>query len=134
MMTILIIDDDPLMRELWTRRLQEILPCEIMIAEDGAEGYELVKTTKPNLIICDFSMPTMNGFEFWETLRTKLQNQSSYFILSTSHIAPNGIILKYNSEIGMIKADTRAWALGKDIPSRKRVEAMLAVVNSGNHE
>lgn len=133
MMTILIIDDDPTMRELWVTRLNAILPCEIISAEDGAKALEIAKIVTPNLIISDFSMSTMSGFEFWKALRTELQNQSSYFILNTSHVSSNGSIVEYNSKIDMIKTDTRAWVVGKDIPSRKRIEAMLAVVNSRNH-
>lgn len=35
---------------------------EVIIAKDGIEGLKILKTTKPDLILCDIMMPRMNGY------------------------------------------------------------------------
>lgn len=64
---ILVIDDDPLMRELY-REILTGAGHEVVIAENGAQG--LVRTDrKLDLIVVDLMMPNMNGYEFVNQLR-----------------------------------------------------------------
>ena len=65
---ILVVDDDPNMRELLALHLQNA-GYEVQTAEDGiAAGYEVL-SKKPDLIICDIQMPHLGGFEFVGALR-----------------------------------------------------------------
>jgi chemotaxis family two-component system sensor histidine kinase/response regulator PixL len=66
--TILVVDDDPNMRELLALHLQNA-GYEVRTAEDGiVAGYEVL-SKKPDLIICDIQMPHLGGFEFVGALR-----------------------------------------------------------------
>ena len=68
MASILIVDDRESNRELLTT----LLGCEnhsTAEARDGAEGLERARTLKPDLIITDILMPTMDGYEFIRRLR-----------------------------------------------------------------
>jgi DNA-binding response OmpR family regulator len=66
--TILIVDDDPNMRELLALHLSNA-GYKVQMAEDGiAAGYRVL-SQKPDLIICDIHMPHLNGFEFVAGLR-----------------------------------------------------------------
>jgi len=47
---------------------------EVITAYDGKEGIEKTKSEKPDLIILDIRMPSMNGYEFMRTLRSELVN------------------------------------------------------------
>jgi CheY-like chemotaxis protein len=62
--TVLIVEDDPLIRET----LDEILTEEgyrTVSARDGVEALARLRAAEPpNLIILDLMMPVMNGWEF----------------------------------------------------------------------
>lgn len=59
---ILLIEDDPALRKL----LKEALPESIFVidtAETGREGLDTVVKRKPDLILLDWNLPDLNGFE-----------------------------------------------------------------------
>ena len=66
MRTILIVEDDPYIRE----SLQELLCTEgfdVLISTDGAEALALFQAgTRPQLVLLDLMMPKMDGFAFRE--------------------------------------------------------------------
>ena len=68
MTTILIIDDEPGVRDL----LQDALGnagYHVECATNGADGLDQLRRRTADLCIVDINMPTMNGFEFLEKLR-----------------------------------------------------------------
>lgn len=68
---VLIIDDDPEIRTLYYRLVNEALPgFNILTAEDGMSGLKIITETIPGLIILDLVMPKMDGFTFLEKVRT----------------------------------------------------------------
>jgi len=82
-MKVLIVDDEEHVREgielsiEWAAyNIQDIL-----MAEDGWEAIELVRREVPELIICDMSMPRMDGPSFLELLRNEGWN-SKVIVLS----------------------------------------------------
>jgi two-component system alkaline phosphatase synthesis response regulator PhoP len=59
---ILLVEDDPALRKL----LKEALPESIFvidIAETGREGLDMIVKRKPDLILLDWNLPDLNGFE-----------------------------------------------------------------------
>jgi len=85
---ILIIDDEPTMRALLMETLEELEDkgVEILIAEDGEEGVEIVRTEKPDFIILDVSMPGMNGFEVCDIVKNKLGMKDVYVLMLTASV------------------------------------------------
>jgi CheY-like chemotaxis protein len=85
---ILIIDDEPTMRELLMETLEELEDkgVEILIAEDGEEGVEIVRTEKPDFIILDVTMPGMNGFEVCDIVKNKLGMKDVYVLMLTASV------------------------------------------------
>lgn len=66
---ILIVDDSKTIR----MQIREMLPkggVEVLEANDGVEGLERISQMHPNLVLLDFFMPRMNG---WEVIQ-KIQN------------------------------------------------------------
>ena len=55
----LIVDDNPLIRDLMVRGLESI--CDITVATDGADALLQAIDDPPDLIITDFKMPGLNG-------------------------------------------------------------------------
>jgi CheY-like chemotaxis protein/PAS domain-containing protein len=80
MATILIVDDDPHTRQLYESLLTPF-GHQVLQAADGRDGLQLAQEQKPDLIISDILMPTMNGYEFVTNLRKQpgLQNTAVVF-------------------------------------------------------
>ncbi len=58
---ILVVDDDPDARET-VRFILETDGYEVIEAEDGQMGVEMVRSLKPDLVIMDMMMPRKDGF------------------------------------------------------------------------
>jgi CheY-like chemotaxis protein len=65
---ILVVDDDPNMRELLALHLRNA-GYAVETAEDGIAAGYAVLCQHPDLIICDIYMPHLDGFEFIAALR-----------------------------------------------------------------
>jgi DNA-binding NtrC family response regulator len=59
---ILVVDDDPDIREVLKDRL-ESLGCQVLVAASGAEGLELLEKQNPQVVLLDIEMPAMSGLE-----------------------------------------------------------------------
>lgn len=69
MRTILIIEDEPNIRELVSYNLRAggFLPLE---AEEGISGMEMAENQKPDLILLDIMLPGKDGYEICKELRS----------------------------------------------------------------
>lgn len=65
---ILLVEDDPDMREILSMVLQKEM-YEVILAQNGREGLELLFSARPSLILCDLMMPQMDGREFLKRIR-----------------------------------------------------------------
>jgi CheY-like chemotaxis protein len=65
---ILVVDDDPDVRELLRRHLQGA-GYRVIMAEDAVSAGHAVVEHAPDLIIADYKMPYMNGPDFISALR-----------------------------------------------------------------
>ena len=60
---VMIVDDEPDLRAIVRLTLKSI-GLEVLEAENGRRGLELLRQARPDLIILDIMMPEMNGVEF----------------------------------------------------------------------
>jgi CheY-like chemotaxis protein len=61
---VLVVDDDPDVRELMSQLL-EMEGCRVQSAADGREALALLRRgPRPDAILLDLRMPGMNGWEF----------------------------------------------------------------------
>lgn len=77
---ILVIDDSKVIR----MRVKDMLPegnFEIIEAKDGLEGFNLIKTQNPNLIMLDFLLPKMSGWEVYQEIQKQQQFRSIPLVL-----------------------------------------------------
>lgn len=63
MALILVVDDDPVFRELLSAAVRE-MGHEVLSAADGAAGLDSARAYPPHVIITDIIMPGMDGVEF----------------------------------------------------------------------
>ena len=69
MIRIIIIDDEPLARNIVKEYLQTLEGVDI-VAEcvDGFEGLKAIQQYEPDLVFLDIQMPKINGFEMLELM------------------------------------------------------------------
>ncbi|MCE5311874.1 MAG: response regulator [Nitrospiraceae bacterium] len=65
---VVVIDDSPIARRLAMATLSEE-GYKVYTAEDGEEGYKLAEEVLPNVVLVDFIMPRMNGYQFCKMMR-----------------------------------------------------------------
>ena len=85
MAKILIIDDDPAMRKLVTV-LMRSLSHEIIEAVDGITGISLAISKTPDLIICDYHMPGVNGLDALISIRKESILKNTPVIITSTGI------------------------------------------------
>lgn len=57
-------------------RVKDMLPAnnfEVLEAKDGLEGYNLIRSENPNLIMLDFLLPKMSGWEVYQEIQKEHQ-------------------------------------------------------------
>jgi two-component system, NtrC family, response regulator HydG len=79
---VLIVDDEPAIREVLEMILQE-WGYEVRLAADGAEAKQLVESYDPEIVISDVVMPQLSGLDLLRCL--KAGNPSRPVILITAH-------------------------------------------------
>ncbi len=80
---ILDIDDSPTVQRL----IEMILASQgykVVLASDGEEGIAMARSERPALILVDFVMPKMNGFQVCKTLKEDPEFKDTPIILVTS--------------------------------------------------
>jgi CheY-like chemotaxis protein len=79
---LLLADDNPLIRDLVSRGLDPF--CEVMICSDGADALLRVIDDLPDVILCDFKMPGLDGRQLFEKLRGREATRHIPFLFMAS--------------------------------------------------
>lgn len=77
---ILVIDDSRVIR----LRVKEMLPpgnFEVLEAKDGLEGLNLIREERPNLIMLDFLLPKLSGWEVFQQIQQNTDLQKIPLVL-----------------------------------------------------
>lgn len=85
--TILTIDDSKAVRDMVACTLGPE-GYAVIGAEDGAAGLAKLKSHRPQLVITDLNMPTMNGIEFIKAARSDPSGQGVPIVMLTTETAP----------------------------------------------
>jgi len=80
---ILVVEDEADLRANVTRFLRAE-GYEVLIAENGAAGVEIALDRMPDLIVCDITMPEMDGFGVLFSLRENVTTSKIPFIFLTA--------------------------------------------------
>ncbi len=73
--TIVIIDDNPHDSRLLRRLLLRYKNYRIFEAHNGPDGLDLVRQRLPDLVVCDLTIPGMDGFTIIEKLKADPRTQ-----------------------------------------------------------
>jgi two-component system phosphate regulon response regulator PhoB len=85
MKKILIVDDQPTVRELVSVTL-EIGPYQILTAENGDQALDIARREKPDLMLLDVQMPggKLDGLEVCRALKHSADTSGIYIIMLTA--------------------------------------------------
>ncbi len=83
---ILIVDDDPIIRNLLVQILEpfEERGVELLTAENGMTAIETVKKERPELVFLDVMMPKMNGFEVCSAIKRDDEMKNAHVVMLTA--------------------------------------------------
>lgn len=102
--TVLLVDDDPDSRAIY-RILLDRAGYDVLEAEDGGDAFLLARSETPDLIVMNLSMPTINGFDATEMLKSDSETAPIPVLILTGHNTP--------------AIDDLAWKAGCDDLLRK---------------
>jgi len=133
-MKILIADDEQHVREGIELSIspEKFGITDILMAENGLEALELIKSNKPGVVFCDMKMPIMNGVELLQQIRelnlnTQVIVISGYsdFEYTKAAIKANGVdyILKPFHRRELEEALKKAVDAWNELESMKQSEA-----------
>jgi two-component system cell cycle response regulator DivK len=83
MKRILVIEDVEFNRDLIVQLLEE--EYEILTATDGAEGIDVARRERPDLILMDLSLPVMDGWEATRQIKTDKEIRNIPIIALSAH-------------------------------------------------
>lgn len=95
--TVLVVDDEAGVRDLLSDALS-FAGYDTEVASHGREALEIWRHHRPDLCVVDINMPTMDGFEFLETLRKS--DLTTPVLLLSARDAPEDIArgLRYGAD------------------------------------
>lgn len=106
MTKIVIVEDDQAISQMYRIKF-ETEGYDVETAENGKVGLDVIKRTKPAIVLLDVMMPEMNGDEVLEKLRASDWGKDVKVIVLTNmgeqELSPK--IREHNVEAVILKAD-----------------------------
>lgn len=123
-MKILVVDDDLHMVHAISYKLRQ-QDYEVFTAHNGRDGFDLACQCKPDLVVTDFQMPVMSGFEMAVLLGSSPESSELPVIMLTArgHKIPPAEMAKTN-----IKA-----LMAKPFSSRELIHKIAEYLDTDRH-
>ncbi|MDX9820597.1 MAG: response regulator [Syntrophales bacterium] len=91
-MKILIVDDFATMRKVIRNLLKQVGYENILEAEDGVSALRVLKAQKVDLVISDWNMPNMTGFELLKAVRADADLGKTPFLMVTAEALQDNVV------------------------------------------
>ncbi len=131
-MSILYVEDDKLIREVFSRILKKYTQT-LFVAENGLNGLNIYEQFEPDIIITDIEMPIMNGLEMSAKIResdndipiilTTAYNDEKIF-LEAIDIGVDKFLIK---PIEMPKLQKSVFKIAKDVYLKNEAKKRFAI-------
>jgi CheY-like chemotaxis protein len=82
--SLLIVDDDPLIRRLIATTLEDVQDFDLVEAADGQEALEMAGSRPPDLVFLDIDMPRLDGIETCRRLRAEPATAEATIVMITA--------------------------------------------------
>lgn len=87
--TLLIIDDDEVVRESLAAYLEDS-NFKVLQALNGLQGLQIFESEQPDLVICDFRMPQIDGLELIRRIR-QTASETPIIVLSGAGVMSDAV-------------------------------------------
>lgn len=90
MKTVLVVDDEPVIRAL----VADVLRDEgyaVVTAADGREGLNLLALERPDLVLMDVMMPGLDGREAYLAMRSRADLPDVPVVMMSAAVRPDGL-------------------------------------------
>ncbi len=112
MSLVMLIDDDTDMLKLTERWIMKA-GHDTLCASSGAQALDMLKATRPDIIILDYAMPEMDGPEVYRAIKANTETKDIPVIFRTgkedeesesilSELSPEGVVSKSEGKPGLI--------------------------------
>ncbi|MEA1959536.1 MAG: response regulator [Chloroflexota bacterium] len=125
---ILIIEDDASFRRVY-RDMLDTAGYNVLVAEDGEAGWDLVKSEKPSLVLLDLVLPGLHGFEVLKYVRDDAETRDIPVIVMTA-LGEQGDIRK-GLELGANDYLVKGFFTPREILSKVRALFTQAEMRKG---
>ncbi|VVO38296.1 Regulator of RpoS [Pseudomonas fluorescens] len=78
---VLVVEDEQILAQNLAAYL-EAQSLEVRVAHDGAKAIAMVEDFAPDVVVLDFRLPDMDGFQVLDAVR---QHRDCHFVLITAH-------------------------------------------------
>jgi len=136
--TILVVDDHPIVRAGVRQLIQQIPSASVEEAETGEEGYRLFQELYPDMVILDITLPGIGGLEVLRRIRANREDakvlmfsmhEDPVFASRAMQAGARGYITKNNAADHLVEAIEKVLA-GKIYLSADTAQ-QLAMLNIG---
>lgn len=100
--TILVVDDDPSLRDV-VELILERIKCMCVKANDGEDALTLFKDIRPDLVILDVTMPKLDGFSVCKRIRMVNEKIPILFLSAKSDIVDKRVGFQAGADDWMVK-------------------------------
>src|SRR5687768_4323576 len=125
MTKVLVVEDNANLAFGLTRSL-ESEGYDVQAAEDGTKGFELARTTNPDLIVLDLMLPGMDGYTILKRLRAEGKEMPVLILTARGEEADK----VFGFRLGADDYVTKPFSLSELLA---RVQAILRRARSGEH-
>ena len=92
---VLVVEDEQILAQNLAAYL-EAQNLEVRVAHDGAKAIAMVQGFAPDVVVLDFRLPDMDGFQVLDAVR---QHRGCHFVLITAH--PTNEVCERAIELGV---------------------------------
>ena len=94
---MLVVDDEPVIRELVRSMLGRDGRIRVVTAGDGEEAVELARAHRPPLVLLDVRMPRMNGIDACRAMRDDPASAGATIVMLTAMGQDDDIVRGYEA-------------------------------------
>ena len=88
--TVLVVDDEPVLRAIWREILHEE-GYAVIEAADGHVMLEIMTRERPDLVLMDVMMPGVDGREAYQQLRSRPEHRDVPVVMMSAAVQPHGL-------------------------------------------
>ena len=95
---VLIVDDEPQIGKIFGLKLK-LAGFEVISTTSGAEGIEIIRNEKPDIVLLDILMPGVTGFDVLDRVR-KFSNVPIVVFTARPEITRTAMQMGANDSVG----------------------------------